>query len=286
MRKAALLVEDRDTQLVVRTALECAGLQCESYPTTVALLRALKRGEHRIVVVDFDRAQGDCASLRDWRDNWLNPDMSLIAIGSDGPWAASRAFEAGVDDFVVKPVRGAELIARMNAAERTRRRESSAAGFALSGCSVDRAASTLVCGASKVALTGRELAVAQLMFEHLGRLVTRERIAHDVWGAPEEVVARSIEQHVYQLRRKLKRCAGDAVALRSVYGRGYRLEIASTGAGSPAEAAGQVPVAPAASVAAPEPSGAIFDAATAMDLRAMPPSASRPAPRPLAARAA
>ena len=105
MRKAALLVEDRDTQLVVRTALECAGLQCESYPTTVALLRALKRGEHRIVVVDFDRAQGDWASLRDWRDNWLNPDMSLIAIGSDGPWAASRAFEAGVDESGVLTAR-------------------------------------------------------------------------------------------------------------------------------------------------------------------------------------
>jgi DNA-binding response OmpR family regulator len=74
-----------------------------------------------------------------------------------------------------------------------------------------------------VALTSRETALARCLFQTPGGLVSRRRLAH-IWEADEDIASRSIEQHVYQLRRKLKRCVGDAVVLRSVYARGYQLE--------------------------------------------------------------
>jgi DNA-binding winged helix-turn-helix (wHTH) protein len=57
--------------------------------------------------------------------------------------------------------------------------------------------------------------------------VTRARLAQDVWGTDAGITGRSIEQHIYQLRRKLKRCAGEALALRGVYGSGYRIDAAA-----------------------------------------------------------
>ena len=58
--------------------------------------------------------------------------------------------------------------------------------------------------------------------------MSRRRLAH-IWEAEEDIAGRSIDQHVYQLRRKLKRCVGDAVVLRSVYARGYQLEALVAG---------------------------------------------------------
>jgi DNA-binding winged helix-turn-helix (wHTH) protein len=41
----------------------------------------------------------------------------------------------------------------------------------------------------------------------------------------------TIEQHIYQLRRKLKRCVGEAIALRGVYGSGYRMDVMTEASG-------------------------------------------------------
>lgn len=231
MDKAALLIEDRDTQLVVHTALECAGYDCQAYPGTVPLLRAIKREDHGVIVADLDSPQTDCGALLAWRSNWLNPEVAVIAIGRDDPRAAARALDAGVDDFVTKPVRGAELLARLGAAIRRRRPLATPAGLTVAGCSLDRGASAIVSSSTRVTLTARELALAQLLFENAGHLVTRERLARDVWGLAAELTSRTIEQHVYQLRRKLKRCAGEALALRGVYGSGYRIDVAEPSAG-------------------------------------------------------
>jgi len=225
LKNAALLIEDRDTQLVVRTALECSGFTCDVYLSTVPLLRALKRDVHGVIVADVDGTDADCSAMLAWRHNWLNPAVTLVAIGSGAARAAADALAAGVDDFVAKPVHGAELLARIAAAARRREQISVSTGLSVAGCCIDRASSALVSPHARVEITSREMGVAQLLFENAGRLVTRSRLAHDVWGMSVELTGRSIEQHIYQLRRKLKRCAGDALALRGVYGSGYRLDV-------------------------------------------------------------
>ena len=235
LNKAALLIEDKDTHLVVRTALECAGFLCDTYPGTIPLLRAIKREDHGVIVADLDAPQADCQSLLTWRTNWLNPAVTVIAVGDDDPLAAARALDAGVDDFVAKPVRGAELLARLGAAMRRRRPAAPSAGLTVAGCRLDCATSAIVSSSTRVTLTARELALAQLLFENAGHLVTRERLARDVWGLNTDLISRTIEQHVYQLRRKLKRCAGESLALRGVYGSGYRIDVAEPAARRGAE---------------------------------------------------
>ena len=228
MKKAALLIEDKDAALVVRTALECAGFQCETYATMVPLLRAVRRDDHVAIIVDATPPTVDSAAVLGWRSNWLGTDVAVIALGPDDGQSAMRQLDLGVDDFVAKPVRGAELLARLRAVLRRRRPVETAQGPSIAGCSIDRAASAIVSPSSRVALTARELALAQLLFENAGQLVTRTRLARDVWGQNVELTSRSIEQHIYQLRRKIKRCAGEALALRGVYGSGYRIDVTGT----------------------------------------------------------
>jgi DNA-binding response OmpR family regulator len=227
LNNAALVVGERETELVVGTALECAGFACSRFASTLALLRGIKRDDLRLIVLDIDDASVDWQAVLAWRRSWLNPTVVVIALGNADIQTTVRTLEAGADDYIPKPVSGAELLARVNAA--TRRRggaPSGAAAQALSvaGCTVDGDACCLRSERSRVALTGRELALTQLLFEQVGKLVTRQRLATEVWGAQCDLSGRTIEQHVYQVRRKLKQCVGEALHLRSIYGSGYRLD--------------------------------------------------------------
>ncbi|AKJ27806.1 response regulator transcription factor [Caldimonas brevitalea] len=248
---AALVIEEKQSHLIVSTALECAGYHCTDFTSTAALLRGLKRDDHAVVVVDMDHPAAQAGEVLDWRRNWLNPGVVVILLGSgtDASSGVAQALDAGADDFVAKPVRGPELLARLQAARRRAAARPEAQPLGLAGCLVDRNSCSLQSSRGRVELTAREMAVAQLLFESAGEVVTRQRLARHVWGCDCELIGRSIEQHIYQLRRKLKRCIGEAVALRGVYGCGYRLDAVptttSTGAG-PASARNNSAVPPSA----------------------------------------
>jgi DNA-binding response OmpR family regulator len=227
LNNAALVVGQRETGLVVGTALDCAGFECSRFDSTVSLLRGIKRDDLRLIVLDIDDPDVDWRAVLEWRSNWLNPQVVVIALGSADIKTTVRTLEAGADDYVPKPVSGPELLARINAA--TRRRVDAtgtavARAVSVAGCTVDGDACCLRSARSCVALTGRELALTQLLFQQVGKLVTRQRLATEVWGASCDLAGRTIEQHVYQVRRKLKQCVGEALHLRSIYGSGYRLD--------------------------------------------------------------
>jgi DNA-binding response OmpR family regulator len=224
---AAMVVNDREISLVVRTALECAGFGCAEFNSTLSLLRGIKGDDLRLIVLDID-AEADWRCILEWRRNWLNPAVVVIAIGSADTGTTVDALEAGADDYVAKPVRGAELVARIHAAQRRRDEPTASGSVSLAGYTIDRDTCCLRTAGSHVSLTGRELALIQILFENVGKLVTRQRLATEVWGANADLSGRTIEQHVYQVRRKLRLCAGQALCVRSIYGCGYRLELSPT----------------------------------------------------------
>jgi DNA-binding response OmpR family regulator len=229
--KAAMVVSEREVGLVVQTALECAGFDCEEFNSTVSLLRGIKRDGLRLIVLDIDGQDVDWRAILEWRNNWLNPSVVVIAIGGADTKATVRALEAGADDYVAKPIRGAELVARLNAAARRRDDTACTNAMSVAGCTVDRESCSLRSARANIALTGREFALMQILFENVGKLVTRQRLAAEVWGARSDLSGRTIEQHVYQVRRKLKQCVGDAMCVRSIYGCGYRLDLTPNAAG-------------------------------------------------------
>lgn len=135
-----------------------------------------------------------------------------------------RVLEDGADDYLVKPLSRAMLLARLQAVLRRSDGALTAARLRLGEIEADCARRQVFLGGKRVELTDRETDLALHFLLNVNRLLTREHLIQTVWGLRPEVETRTIDVHVSALRRKLSLQPESGWRLVSVYGRGYRLE--------------------------------------------------------------
>jgi DNA-binding response OmpR family regulator len=162
-------------------------------------------------------------------DGWRGPILFITA--SQGEDDVVKALEQGADDFLAKPLRPKEFLARISALGRR-------AGYDTLSTSVScpRAFAintdehTIKVDGHAVELTEREYRLATLFFSKVGELLSRAHLLELVWGIKGDVSTRTVDTHVSRLRRKLELDGRHGLRLRSVYQSGYRMEVCSTSA--------------------------------------------------------
>ena len=143
------------------------------------------------------------------------------------------AFEVGVDDFVKKPFSVRELVLRVRAILRRRRRvEQLATVTTVGGLQLDPVAHRVTVASEEVMLSALEFKLLATLYQRRNRVQTRSALLEEVWGASDGVSVRTVDACVKRLRQKLG-AAGPYI--QTVRGVGYRF-IASD---ELAQAAGQ-----------------------------------------------
>src|SRR3954471_20575619 len=219
-----LLVEDDDA---IASGLERV-LDSQGYA-----VRRLARGgpalaaadeSVELVILDLGLPDIDgidvCRRLRAAR-----PDLAiLIVTARDQELDVVAGLDAGADDYLVKPFRLSELLARVRAhmrrtaaVEPEERDEPLRAGDVV----VDRAARRVWRGGEELALRPKEFDLLTLLVAEAGRAVTRERLMRDVWDTDWLGSTKTLDTHVLALRNKTR--ADGNNTLRGV---GYRFEAA------------------------------------------------------------
>lgn len=224
MERAGILMADGVARDRFRSLVDTLGHDTVVYGGVTQLLRGGRRDDMRLLFLDVDLPEDDWAGVIAQLHESSPSRVVVVGIGATA-LAPAVALDAGADEFVALPCRVQELGARVQAALRrvAPARDNTGSALRCGPCALDVTARKLVAPRGSVELTSRETALARCLFQTAGGIVSRRRLAH-IWEAEEDIAGRSIDQHVYQLRRKLKRCVGDAVVLRSVYARGYQLE--------------------------------------------------------------
>lgn len=210
----------------VKNALAPTRYECEHFVSEASLLRTLRRHTYDLIVVDSDNQMPNDAPVFSWlncRTDESTPVVLLSSTQREGQLAF--ALDAGADDFVVNAFDSAELVARLQAVLRRYRPKTSHRSIELAGFTLDRESRRIFDNGTPVQLTSREFTMAWLLFSSPGMYFSRDAISVSIWGVDSDVASRTIEQHVYKLRKKLQLCEERGLIIRTAYTHGYRLEI-------------------------------------------------------------
>ena len=214
------------------------GLQSRGYATTIATngvdaFDLAASGEFDLLILDLGLPRQDGVDvLRRLRDS-DNRIAIIVLTARDTESDTVGAFEGGADDYVTKPFRFRELLARI----RVRLREERAAArmvLRAGDASLDVISRRLVVGGATHDLTAREFALAELFFRHPRQVLSREQILDRVWGYDYEPESNIVEVYVRYLRQKL-----GADRISTMRGMGYRLELDVEETSADAEAPGE-----------------------------------------------
>lgn len=158
---------------------------------------------------------------------------SIVVTGVLDEGHLEKAFALGAEDYVLKPFRARELVARVGAAHRRRQPATARAGadpdsaipYAVGCFTISPKRREITRDGTPVALTDKEFDAALLFLSRPGQIVSRTELGRRVWQTTPEVETRTIDTHVSRLRRKLQLTAEQGFRLAPVYGQGYRLDI-------------------------------------------------------------
>jgi len=152
------------------------------------------------------------------------PVLLLTARGAEAD--VLEGFRCGADDYVTKPFSVAELMARIEALLRrsgvATRNDDAPAPFHFGPWAVDPVALCADRDGRRCELTRREIEILALGARESGRILSRRRLLHELWGYPDpaRVETRTVDMHIAKLRRKLGE--EGAALIETVRGEGYR----------------------------------------------------------------
>jgi DNA-binding response OmpR family regulator len=224
---SVLVVEDDENlRLALTDNLTEEGYQVHAVAGAADAIEAARERQFAVVVLDIMLPDGDgytvCRKLRDLGCTAAVLMLTARTLEDD----LVRGFESGADDYLAKPYRLRELLARVGAL--LRRGSSASTGNAkdLGGFTVDRRARTVArLDGAEIELTRTEFDLLVCLVDHVGEALTREAILDRVWGKGIVVEQRTVDNFISSLKRKLGWTDGCGFNIRAVRGVGYRFEL-------------------------------------------------------------
>lgn len=228
--RIAVLDDDPIFLKLVEATIHQMGHATILFETGEDLLRAMRRESFDLLIVD-----------------WLLPGLSGIEVvralreagGSKLPILfASQcneekdivaAFNAGADDFMTKPLRVQELMARVSALMRRAYPDVSTMRLDFDPYRLEPHTRTVYLKEQPIELKHREYELAEFLFQNCGRLLSRSHLTEAVWGSTPPSPSRTLDTHASRLRTKLQlgqyHGQGSIYQLSAIYGLGYRMEL-------------------------------------------------------------
>ena len=225
MPARVLLVEDDEAIGVPLTrTLESQGYEVQWAPDGGEALNAAKRFPPELVILDLGLPDADgvdvCRALRS-----SLPDAGIIILTARHDEVdVVVGLEAGANDYITKPFRLAELLARMRV--QLRGNATDVEELRVGDVLVDVGARRVFVGNAELELRPREFDLLVLFASEPGHVLTRERIMTEVWDEHWFGSTKTLDVHVSALRRKLARePSEERPVITGLRGVGYRLDL-------------------------------------------------------------
>lgn len=224
--KIACYIRNSTVSDNVKAMLARANHESVHFDNEAAMLRTVRRSSVDLILIDIGVEPRDDNSILSWLNLRTGDNTPVIILSPlRSPELAALTLNSGADDFVNRPFEAIELVARINALLRRCAPAQARRSISFGGYTLDRDSSRCSFLDQAIELTPREFSMAWLFFSSPGIYISRETIGAVIWSADSEVAGRTIEQHVYKLRKKLQVGDEKVVMIRTAYSQGYRLEL-------------------------------------------------------------
>ncbi|MBX2838044.1 MAG: response regulator transcription factor [Gammaproteobacteria bacterium] len=222
--RIALLEDDDEQAARVSNWIDTKGYHCSVYSNAEDFQRAFRKSSYDVVVLDWTLQSGSSGlEVLHWIRQTLTSDIPIIFVTArQAEEDIVTALQAGADDYLAKPVRQHELLARLYALARRAQPETE-----LLECppyTFDTSNRQVLLDGEAIKLTEKEYELALFLFRNRGRVLSRQHLLTSVWGTSAELNTRTVDTHASRLRKKLKLLATERWKLTSIYQHGYRLE--------------------------------------------------------------
>lgn len=169
------------------------------------------------IVLDLGLPKVDGLTLiRRWRDAGL--DVPVLVLTARGSWHEKvQGIDSGADDYVSKPFRMEEVLARLRALIRRANRQATP-DLRCGALTLDPRTSRVANAGTPVRLTAQEFRVLSYLMHHQGRVVSQSELAEHIYAQDADRDSNTVEVFIARLRRKL-----GASAIETVRGLGYRV---------------------------------------------------------------
>ncbi len=225
--RIVILEDDKDQADLLVAWLEESGHQCSVYTDGTSMIRAYTNDSYDLVMLDWMVPGSSGLEVLKHLRNHLDSLVPIVFITQrDAEEDIVTALESGADDYMTKPVRHLETMARVNAIARRVGfgDENTADSYEHAPYVIDTKHRTVSYNGAIVDMTQKEYELTLFLFKNLGRVVSRGHLLEMVWGTSSKINTRTVDTHVSRLRTKLNFDEEQNWKLTSVYRHGYRLE--------------------------------------------------------------
>jgi DNA-binding response OmpR family regulator len=214
-----LIAEDEERiAAFIAKGLHAAGFQVTAVPTGEQAITLARTGDYALLILDLGLADMDGFDvLRRLREAGDQVPV-LILTARSSVTDTVTGLELGADDYMAKPFRFEELLARVRLRMRSAPDASEVTTLAYGGLQLDLRTRRMRVGDREVDLSAREFSLAETFLRHPGHVLSREQLLSQVWGYDFDPGSNVVDVYVRYLRKKL-----GAEHFDTVRGVGYRL---------------------------------------------------------------
>ena len=221
------ILEDIVTQAgVVARWLEKAGYETEVRHDGESFVELVRSTRVDVLLLDWDVPGMSGIDVMRWaRDSFADALPIIMMTQHDGEDDIVFGLNNGADGYLVKPLRERELIARVSAQARKYYPETQRAKIVEVGkFALDTGTHVATVDGAPVELARREFDLALMLFESVGRIVSKDMMIKHVWGVVDRKYDATLATYVSKLRRSLGLRPKNGLVITTIYNYGYRLE--------------------------------------------------------------
>jgi two-component system response regulator RegX3 len=224
--RIAILEDDPDQLALLSRWLSNAGHQVHGYLLGHEILKHAGRESFDLFVLDWEVPDiSGVDVLRRIRANLSKSVPILFVTVRDTEEDIVYALDAGADDYMIKPAKQNEMLARVGALLRRAYPRKEETQLLFPPYEFDTQLGAARINGEPVELTPKEFELATLFFRNVDRLISRLHLQEAVWGRGVELATRSVDTHVSNVRKKLGLRGDHGYRIAAIYNYGYRLKL-------------------------------------------------------------